>query len=230
MQHTVCERILVLGMYRSASTRAYNLCRSAVADRSLAVGWVKRTDLHVALSGSGPFVHKAHVLSAESERIVREGSVRLVGTIRSPMDSLVSAVATFGWSPDVAASRQEEAIATLESLAPLVAIWRYRDLVAASPTVDRSLLRSVGIEVGGLRARRIARTTGRAASADRASSRPPGSGPDPVTLLHPGHVGPDRVVGPDVRSRLVELVAAHRFRERFENLVSIADGHGVRQR
>jgi hypothetical protein len=149
--------IIVTGMYRSGSTRVFNLVRDAASRHvgDLPSEWfTSPTDLEAALT-RGPAVFAGHELTDAIVDRARWDEVVVLATLRDPLDATRSLCRSLGWSPADAIQRTEESIRWIESLGSHVEIVDWRDAVGPSPLSARRAIRSAGVPVSTVEAARL---------------------------------------------------------------------------
>ncbi|MFL5844062.1 MAG: hypothetical protein ACJ762_05150 [Solirubrobacteraceae bacterium] len=210
-------RILVAGMFRSGSTRLYNLLREAAAEQ---VGSPVRAgfpgsdaELERVLALPTPCVVKSHILTDKIVDEIRSGRVTAVATIREPMPALVSMCEALSYSPESAAAQMDQALQWLERIAEAAAIVPYETAVSQRSGDVRRVTRAAGLSIGRRSARRLGRRWDRALGVELsdAAAQPF----DPVTLFHPNHVGAPRGLGLPGHATLVAEVERRRLDARF---------------
>ena len=213
--------IVITGMLRSGSTRIYNVMREALLVRypSARAGHYGDVELlERALGDPSPGIFKEHVLSEAVIRRVHSEEVQAVATLRDPVVAMASLCATFEWSADVAVDVTDRALTSLERIADIAKIYTYETATDYRPAVIRGVLADIGLVATWPEASRLSyrwrRRNGRKHSEIllRTSRRTY----DPVTLFHPGHVGPARAV--DART----LASLHEASERVQMSTRIA--------
>jgi hypothetical protein len=211
---TGTSRILVMGMYRSGTTRLYNIVREALLTAhgdALMTGHHREADLERMLEASAPCVFKDHEPTARVVDRIVTGDLVAVGAVRQPLDAMVSFAATFSWPVDEIITRVDASVQSMEQLHGHIAVLRYADVTSGNPLVIRRILRLLSIDASIPRAAVLAchwsRRRGFSLSRDP-GRQADGTSWDPVTLFHPNHVGGrgDRRVGSDVRRRLETAV------------------------
>lgn len=195
------QPVVVSGMYRSGSTRMANLLADAASRHSSltvpASFPVVLTELMDAERNRRPYVGKGHEFTADILDALNSGRIRNVITWREPFDVCVSMVHTFDLSPTQAAGMVCSSIEHAYRLEPGECVLiSSREATADNPLTISRILAAVDISVTARdlaalayrwRRARVARLSARITGDPLASW-------DPVTLLHPNHVGPKRVL------------------------------------
>jgi hypothetical protein len=166
-------------------------------------------------------VLKEHELTAEGVELAQAAGVSVVGTIRDPVEAVVSLMSTFDWTTDTAIAGVGNAMSTLELFGQHITLVRYATATAERPRVMQGLLGAVGLECGWWTARRLCERYSHqemaAATASLVLSETDRW--DPATLFHPGHVGtPHRVVGEELAA-LTARVQAEGLADRYAALL-----------
>jgi hypothetical protein len=169
----------------------------------------------------GAMVLKEHELTAEGVELAQAAGVSVVGTIRDPVEAVVSLMSTFDWTTDTAIAGVGNAMSTLELFGQHITLVRYATATAERPRVMQGLLGAVGLECGWWTARRLCERYSHqemaAATASLVLSETDRW--DPATLFHPGHVGtPHRVVGEELAA-LTARVQAEGLADRYAALL-----------
>ncbi|HVM15038.1 MAG TPA: hypothetical protein VM287_12025 [Egibacteraceae bacterium] len=220
-------RILITGMLRSGSTRLYNLMREALLVRYPSARAAHYGDVELlerALEDPSPGIFKEHVLSEAVIQRVHSEEVQAVATLRDPVAAMVSLCATFEWSPNVAADVTDRALTSLERIADIAKMYTYETATDYRPAAIRGVLADVGLASTWPEASRLSyrwsRRNGRKHSETllRTGRRTY----DPVTLFHPGHVGPARAVDATTRAALREASERVHMSTRIARLQSRA--------
>jgi hypothetical protein len=191
--------IVVTGLYRTGSTRIYNILREGLQAHhpgARADHFGETDKLNEALEDPGPAIFKEHLINERAAERIACGDVVAVATVREPMTTLVSLCATFGWPPEVALDETDRALASLESIAAHAIIYDYKTATNGNPLVVRRILRDVGLPSTLRQSIMLSRRWSRQ-NAQRQSTQLLETGTrdfDKVTLLHPGHVGGARLV------------------------------------
>jgi len=200
-------RIVITGMYRSGSTRLFNVIREALLSRyplARSAHYGKSDLLEEALENPAPGIFKEHVLSQGVIERVESGEVQAVATLRPPLASMVSLCATFSWPPDIVADLTDQALTSLERMADVAKIYTYETATDCRPAVIRGLLSDVGLPSTWVEASRLSYRWSRrnALKYSEALLRTGDAAHDPVTLFHPGHIGRRRGVDASTLSLL----------------------------
>jgi len=189
--------LIVTGMYRSGSTRLSNLLRLSIdatigRHDTIISHPVTIEGITHALDTDSVYLGKTHEAFAETLNFTRDSDIRVALTYRNPIDAATSLVSTFGWSPEFAARKLSETIMDSLELHPrYTTLVPYETAISASPFKIKKLLNSLGIEVGFPVAAYATHQT-RRSRFRKISNRlllSPSTSWDPITLLHPGHVG-----------------------------------------
>jgi hypothetical protein len=220
-------RYLVLGVYRSGSTRLFNIIKDLLAERCGGSEHVRAVhrgnppEAYAEMRLPGAMVLKEHELTAEGVELAQAAGVSVVGTIRDPVEAVVSLMSTFDWTTDTAIAGVGNAMSTLELFGQHITLVRYATATAERPRVMQGLLGAVGLECGWWTARRLCERYSHqemaAATASLVLSETDRW--DPATLFHPGHVGtPHRVVGEELAA-LTARVQAEGLADRYAALL-----------
>ncbi len=203
-------KVVVLGMYRSGSNRIYNIVREAAERHALdeRVGHFGDVDeLDLAVSEEAPFVFKEHEVGPGLAERIRSGEVKALGTIRDPLPSLVSLCATFSWTTETVLELSDRAVRTLEGLQGFVQLRTFEECISASPIKIAQIVRALDVPISlpiachlvyRWRRKRLVQLS------MEAELKRDDEGLDPVTIIHPDHVGGKRVLS---ESRMLELEA-----------------------
>lgn len=221
------NRYLVLGVYRSGSTRLFNIIKDLLAERCGGSEHVRAVhrgnppEAYAEMRLPGAMVLKEHELTAEGVELAQAAGVSVVGTIRDPVEAVVSLMSTFDWTTDTAIAGVGNAMSTLELFGQHITLVRYATATAERPRVMQGLLGAVGLECGWWTARRLCERYSHqemaAATASLVLSETDRW--DPATLFHPGHVGtPHRVVGEELAA-LTARVQAEGLADRYAALL-----------
>jgi hypothetical protein len=220
-------RYLVLGVYRSGSTRLFNIIKDLLAERCGGSEHVRAVhrgnppEAYAEMRLPGAMVLKEHELTAEGVELAQAAGVSVVGTIRDPVEAVVSLMSTFDWTTDTAIAGVGNAMSTFELFGQHITLVRYATATAERPRVMQGLLGAVGLECGWWTARRLCERYSHqemaAATASLVLSETDRW--DPATLFHPGHVGtPHRVVGEELAA-LTARVQAEGLADRYAALL-----------
>ena len=199
MSSSTPPRIVVTGMYRSGSTRLFNVIREALLSRyplARAAHFGQMDLLEQALEDPAPGIFKEHVLSEAVIEKVRSGEVQAVATVREPVAAMVSLCSTFEFTADVAANLINETLTSLERIAEVAKIYTYETATDYRPTVIRGVLSDVDLVTNWREVSRLSYRWGRRNARKHSDTllRRGDDTYDPVTLFHPGHIGPARGV------------------------------------
>jgi hypothetical protein len=212
--------IVVTGMYRTGSTRIYNILREGLQTHhpgARADHFGKTEELDVALEDPSPGIFKEHLIGARAAERIERGEVVAVATVREPMTTLVSLCATFGWPPEVALEETDRALKSLESVAAHAILYDYETATSGNPLVVRRIMREAGVPTSLRLATSLCRRWSRQ-NAERQSTQLLETGTrdfDKLTLLHPGHVAGPRLVDERTREELRRGAEAMRFTVRL---------------
>ena len=224
------NRYLVLGVYRSGSTRLFNILKDLLAERCggpehvRAVHRGNAPEAYAEMQLPGAMVLKEHELTAEAVELAHAAGVTVVGTIRDPVEAVVSLMSTFEWAPDVAIAGVSNAMSTLELFGQQITLVRYGTATTERPGAMQDLLGAVGLECGWWTARTLCHRYSHQEMAAATASLVLSDTDrwDPATLFHPGHVGtPHRVVGAELVA-LAERVRAEGLADRYAALLEQA--------
>ncbi len=224
------NRYLVLGVYRSGSTRLFNIIKDLLAERCGGSEHVRAVhrgnppEAYAEMRIPGAMVLKEHELTAEGVELAQAAGISVVGTIRDPVEAVVSLMSTFDWTTDTAIAGVGNAMSTLELFGQPITLVRYATATTERPRVMQSMLGAVGLECGWWSARRLCERYSHQEMAAATSSLVLSDTDrwDPSTLFHPGHVGtPHRVVG-DELAALAARVQAEGLADRYAALLGRA--------
>lgn len=196
--------IICVGLYRSASTWAFNVI-AEIARRHGPVQAIYAddpADIAAQLSDAATcVVVKTHVPTPALRLLAEFGSLHMVLTVRDPLDCVASLMDQFGESFEVASLDIAASAAAISALPaacrPLV--LRYEDPVARGAETVRSIADRIGVSLARDEAEAIAdRFSADAVRShvDRLTAeglfdaRPPRLQFESGTQWHPGHVGP----------------------------------------
>jgi hypothetical protein len=224
-----------MGIVRSGSTWAFNVCRELIdvaAKRGglkASSGFLSEADLEqwvancASLPANGAVVIKAHDIGAAAAAAVRSGMLRAVCTIRDPRDCVVSDVAlNNGWL-DASIRRVSANLANLayHRAAGNTLFVRYEQMMANSQAQVERIADHLGVDLDPLTLGRIdAKTNLQAARATAAGLRHrrpedvrwcDDRRVDPVTQLHENHIRTGRTGGwrdellPDEQAYLTDV-------------------------
>lgn len=192
-------RILITGMYRTGSTRLYNVLREALVKhcpeaRCEHFGTADLLD--EALATPGPGIFKEHTFSDSTAQRILNGDVQAVATVREPLATMISLCATFGWPAEKSVEETDVALRHLERIAAAARIYSYETAVSNNPATVYRLVDEAGLHPSWPQAVRLARrwTAGKARSISTTLITAKVGTYDRVTLLHPGHVAGERTV------------------------------------
>jgi hypothetical protein len=225
--HEHAPRLLITGMYRTGSTRVYNLLREALVARhpeARCQHFDSQDSFDKALAIPGPGIFKQHQFSDGVVQRVQDGDVQAIATVREPIQTMISLCATFGWSPVKAVDETDKALVCLEKIAVHARIHTYEIATSNNPAIVRRLLADAGIAATWPQAVRLSRrwTRERAKRLSAALVDAGVSTYDAVTLLHPGHVAGVRTVDGKTVSALQGAADRMNMRARVAALASRA--------
>jgi hypothetical protein len=200
---TVPSLVLVAGVPRSGSTWLYNAARLILASSGrVRAGWIDDIDLGCA--SDIPTLAKIHEFDSATA-----GAADIVLTSRRDLEQIAASALRFAW-----AKTHDELIEFLEGVVAKHEAW---GAVSDLEVTYEQLTRDPGATV-----KRIARTLSVPIQSDQADDvaqtltrlrfdGPPGTY-DPVTLLHPKHVGETRPELPaktrqEIRRRFADWLA-----------------------
>jgi len=216
-------RFIIAGMYRSGSTKVFNVFRDALQVQYpfLKSGHVAEDhDLDKFVTQNGPFLFKKHKFSSTVTSIVKSGEVVAIITIRDPLETMVSLCSTFSFSPQEAIRETELSISCAEAVSHYAHILDYKIASSSNPFTIRKYLKSAGVQVSVIQVIQLSFKWNKRNS--RARSRlVQGSSRfdwDPETLFHPNHIGGKRMVDNETRLILEEACKVS-FNERFLKLM-----------
>lgn len=220
-------RLVVTGMFRSGSTRTFNLFREAGLRRhggAFRHGHCDSAEaLDTALRDPSPCIFKEHLLSEEI--LAHCSGTLFICTVREPMPALVSYCSALGHEPEHALELMDEAVTWIERLGPSAILVPWEEATTDSATAIRRLLRKGGVRAGYRESAQLARRWSReraerlSRGAEAMADRRPW---DPVALFHPGHVGPERTVEPEVIERLETGINQRQLEGRIDRILTRA--------
>jgi hypothetical protein len=218
-----------MGMYRSGTTRLYNVIREALAatrgDAVMTGHFPDAGDLERMLEAPGPCVFKDHEPTAPVVERIVTGDLLAVGSVRPPLEAMISFAATFDWAIDEIVSHLEASVQALERLGGDIVLVPYAEAISGNWLVIRRTLGRLGLDVSIGRAAVLAHrwSRHRGIASSRAPGRRAGREPfDPETLFHPNHVGGrrGRQVDPEVRRQLEAAVVERDLAARVARLIA----------
>lgn len=223
MKSNAPPRFVVAGMYRSGSTKLYNILRETlvIQNPNLNFGHYPAVqDFIDVVKQGGALLLKQHDLPDDVISLIKQGDVKVIITIRNPMEAMVSLCSTFGYTPEEAVAATEQAIKSAEQVGKFAHIFRYETATSSNPRTIRRYLKLLGIRVSMFELTRLSFKYNRQNSRQISRSVQGGSGTswDNETLFHPDHIGEKRRVDEDIANALGAAISDRSFNERFLNL------------
>jgi hypothetical protein len=225
-------RLIIAGMYRSGSTKVFNIFRDALkADYPfLESGAPENHDLDKIVLKNIPFLVKKHHFSSHVTSAIQSGEIRAVITIRDPLESMVSLCSTFSFIPQEAINETELSISCAEAVAQHACIIDYKTASSSNPFTIRKYLKSEGVQVSIIQVIQLSFKWNKRNSRARSRSIEGSSrfDWDSETLFHPNHIGGKRIVDNETRLILEEACKVS-FSERFLKLSQFVEvGRGAK--
>jgi hypothetical protein len=208
-------------MYRSGSTRLFNLLRE-VASRNFEnyvsghpgeegelIRWVNEYPNWVA---------KEHQISPAIHSAINNGDIRTFGTIREPIDCLISAHTTFGWGTETCAELVNQSLDTILSVKEQAILLSYEDNLALNAFGLQQFVKIADLHCGAHTAQWLILRY-RRSRVQRLSKKTPALGHwDPVTLIHPNHVATRPKPSIEVLNQFREAVEVRRMNSKYLEL------------
>lgn len=220
-------RFIVAGMYRSGSTKLFNILRSALENQNFVLRsghYPVMQDFVDVAKKEGAFLLKQHELPDEIISLIRQGDISVVLTIRNPMEALVSLCSAFGYSPEEAVSATENAILSAEQVCEFAHVFHYKTATSSNPLTIRRYLGLLEISASPFELARLSYQYNKRNSRSISKSVPGTSRTswDEETLFHPGHISGERRVDKETMNVLKAAISDRKFVERFHNLENFA--------